>query len=252
MIDTLYAGIAIPASCQLGKRVFKKQFVENSTLGAADKKAFQEDVETITWQYTLKPTTIPIQPYVDAEREYLELNVLQVQLRSERRYKRLAEMIHRAIPYPLLLLLSWQEQVALILADKRLNRADNSKIVVETIYDTGWLTLTALTDWQADFLADFSLPNFSYLNFYALHQDMVRRIVALNSAAYTGQYQLKPRDTGPLTLQVAQLVQLEKLEQEQAEIRSQLKREKNLGKQVNLNVRIKQLADQIDTLKDQL
>jgi len=252
MIETLYAGMAIPESCQLGKRVFKKQFVENAALGAADKKAFQEDVDSILWQYTLKPTTIPIQPYEDAEREYLELNVLQVNLRHERRYKRLAEMIHRAIPYPLLLLLSWEMQVAITLADKRLNRADSNKIVVETMYDTGWLTLAALTDWQADFLVDFRLPNFSYLSFYALHQDMVRRVVALNSAAYTGHYQLRPRDTGPLTLRVTQLVQLEKLEQEQAEIRNQLKKEKNLGKQVNLNVRMKQLADQINILKNQL
>lgn len=252
MIETLYESMAIPESCQLGKRVFKKQFVENATLGATDKKAFQEDVETITWQYTLKPTTIPIQPYEDAEREYLELNVLQVNLRRERRYKRVAEIIHRAIPYPLLLFMTWEAQVALTLTDKRLNRADSSKIVVETMYDTGWLTPTELADWQADFLADFRLPNFSYLNFYALHQDIVRRVVALNSAAYTGKYQLKPRETGPLTLQVAQLVQLEKLEQEQAEIRNQLKREKNLGKQVNLNVRAKQLADQIREIKRSL
>ncbi len=252
MIDTLYAGMAVPDACQLGKRVFKKQFVENATLGAADKKAFQADVDSIIWQYTLKPSTIPIQPYEDTEREYLELNVLQVNLRSERRYKRLAEIIHRAIPYPLLLIFSWQEQVALTVADKRINRADSHKVVVEGLYDTGWLTLDQLSQWQTDFLTDFRLPNFSYHNFYALHQDMIRRIVALNSAAHTGRYALRRHEIMPLAEQVAWLDQLEQLAQEQAEIRSQLKKEKNLGKQVNLNVRLKQLAVQSDTLKNQL
>lgn len=249
MIETLYARMTIPETCQLGKRVFKKQFVENTTLGAADKKAFQEDVDSITWQYTLKPSTIPIQPYEDAEREYLELNVLHVQLRSDRRYRRLAEIIHRAIPYPLLLLFSWQGQVALTLADKRINRADSHKIVVERVYDTGWLPLAAPTAWQVDFLADFCLPNFSYLNFYALHQEMVRRVVALNSAAHTGRYRPTPHGTGPLSEQVAQLTALETLEQEAASLHRQLKQEKNLGRQVNLNVRLKQLADQIAEIK---
>lgn len=252
MIEALYAGMGFPDACRLGKRLFKKQFIENVTLGAADKKAFQEDIDTITWQYTLKPTTIPIQPYEDEEREYLELNVLQVDLRHERRCKRLAEIIHRAIPYPLLLFFFWQGQARLTAADKRINRADSHKIVAEVVYDTGWLSMTELTAWQADFLADFRLPNFSYLNFYSLHQDMARRIVALNRAAHTGRYQPKSRETGPLSLQVAQLNRLEQLEQQVTSLRNQVKKEKNLGKQVNLNVRLKQLSDQSDALKNQL
>jgi hypothetical protein len=249
MIETLYAGMAIPESCRLGKRLFKKQFVANSTLSAADQKAFNEDVDTIYWQHTLKSTTIPIQPYEDAEREYLELNLLQANLRSERRYKRLAEIMHRAIPYPLLLLLCWQEQVALTVADKRINRADSDKIVVEAVYDTGWITLEKSTASQAEFLADFCVTNFSYQNFYAFHQDMVRRIVALNSAAHTGRYALNHRETMSVVKQVARLNQLETLEQEQTEIRNKLKKEKNLGTQVQLNVRMKQLADQIIEIK---
>ena len=58
MTDALYASMAIPAACQLGKRVFKKLFHENAKLGATDKKAFREDIDTITWRYTLKPSTI--------------------------------------------------------------------------------------------------------------------------------------------------------------------------------------------------
>lgn len=245
MIEMLYDQMAIPETCQLGKRVYKKQFVENATMSAADKKIFTDDVETIYWQYTLKPTTIPIQAYEDAEREYLELNVLQVNLRAGRRYKRLAKLIHRAIPYPMLLLFQWQEQTALTMADKRINRADSDKIVVETVVDTGWLALAKPTPPQADFLADFRIPNFSYQNFYAFHEDMMRRIVALNNAVYTGRYTPNKGRPLPVEEQVQKLAQLEKLKKEQAELRNKLKKEKNLGTQVDLNIRIKQITDQI-------
>ena len=65
MIETLYKRMVIPDACHLGKRVFKKLFHENAKLSATDKKAFREDIDVITWQYTLKPSTIPIQAYED-------------------------------------------------------------------------------------------------------------------------------------------------------------------------------------------
>ena len=101
MIDVLYNKLGIPESCHLGKRIFEKLFHENTKLGATDKRAFREDIDIITWQYTLKPSTIPIQAYEDEQREYQEVAVLQVDLKTQNRTSRIAEIIHRAIPYPL-------------------------------------------------------------------------------------------------------------------------------------------------------
>ena len=56
MIDTLYEIMRLPESCRLGKRVFKKQFHEHGKLSASDKKALSDDVDTIVWQYALKPS----------------------------------------------------------------------------------------------------------------------------------------------------------------------------------------------------
>ena len=93
MIEALYAKMMIPESCRLGKRVFKKLFHDNAKLSSADKKALADDVDTILWQYTFKPTTIPIQPYEDDQREYLEIALLQVNLKQTGRVKRLAEIV---------------------------------------------------------------------------------------------------------------------------------------------------------------
>ena len=54
MIERLYDAMAIPAGCKLGKRVFKKLFEENADLGIADRKALRDDLDSVTWAYTLE------------------------------------------------------------------------------------------------------------------------------------------------------------------------------------------------------
>jgi len=101
MIEVLYERMMVPASRQLDKRVYKILFHENANMNVTDKKALRDDVDTILWQYTFKPTTIPIQPYGDSHWESHEVAFLQVNLKMTGRVMRLAEIVHRAIPYPL-------------------------------------------------------------------------------------------------------------------------------------------------------
>jgi len=51
---------------------------------------------------------------------------------------------------------------------------------------------------------------------------------------------------------VNKLKQVEKLQQEKSEIQGKLKKEKNLGTQVQLNTRIKQIGDRIEAIKSEL
>lgn len=128
--------MAIPDNCRLGKRVFKKLFHENAKLGATDKKAFREDIDVITWAYTLKPSTIPIRAYEDDRREYHEVAILQADLKTLNRTSRIAEIIHRAIPYPLLIVLSYKTAGALSLAHKRFSFYDELWELINLRNDT--------------------------------------------------------------------------------------------------------------------
>jgi hypothetical protein len=65
----------------------------------ADRKLIQEGIEEITWVAALKPASIGVPEYHDEQRTYLELAVLLVDLREAGKVTRLAELIHRAIPY---------------------------------------------------------------------------------------------------------------------------------------------------------
>jgi hypothetical protein len=266
MLNDLYANLKIPQSCYLGKKIFKKHFYELD-LYATDQKAFSQDIEKITWAYTLKPETINIAQYTDEEREYLEIAVIEVTLKSPKRRKRIGEIIQRVIPYPVLLIFVHREEIALNVAEKRINRSDSSKITVEVVHDTPLLAPDNANGWQKDFLNDFCVTNFSYHNFYDFYQDMVLRIIALNCAVHTGCYQLTTEHTEFSETATAEktvvydtsnmrdkrlesLQELERLQQEQMEYRNKLKREKNMGSQVDLNIQIKKISDRIKEILD--
>jgi hypothetical protein len=250
MIDALYENLKIPASCYLGKKIFKKHFYEMD-LSATDKNAFSQDIDKITWQYTLKPETINIAQYEDEEREYLEVAVIDVVLTSPKRRKRIAEIIQKVIPYPVLLIFIHGDEVALSVAEKRISRADSSKIMVEANHDTPWF-IPGKEGIQEDFLTDFRVTNFSYHNFFDFYQDMVQRVIALNCAIHTGCYSLAGHSDKKQVNRLDLLLEIEKLQQERGEICNKVKKEKNMGTQVQLNSKVKQLSDRIEAIRSEL
>ncbi|MEA1928000.1 MAG: DUF4391 domain-containing protein, partial [Candidatus Auribacterota bacterium] len=159
----------IPESCYLGKRVYKKLFRENAKLNATDKKALRDDVDTIIWQYTFKPATIPIQSYEDDQREYHEVALLQVNLKQTGRVNRLAEIIHRAIPYPLIVVFVSDTTCSISLAHKRFSQAEKEAIVAEGFQATGWLDLSNLTKSQGAFLESLDISTWPQKNFFAFY-----------------------------------------------------------------------------------
>jgi hypothetical protein len=260
MIETLYEKMMIPESCRLGKRVYKRLFHENAKLNATDKKALRDDVDTILWQYTFKPTTIPIQPYDDGQREYQEVALLQVDLKQNKRVNRLCEIIHRAIPYPLILVFhisnhqsTINNQKCLIsLANKRFSQAENDAIVAEDFQATGWMDLVNPTKPQVVFLDSLNITTWPHTHFYAFYRAAMDRVIALACAEYTGHYLLEIPGGLSADDRAGRLKQVEKLQQEKSELAGKLKKEKNLGTQVQLNTRVKKITDRINAYKSEL
>ena len=252
MIEVLYKKMMIPESCRLGKRVYKRLFHENAKLSATDKKALRDDVDAILWQYTFKPSTIPIQPYEDDHREYHEVALLQVNLKQTGRVNRLAEIVHRAIPYPLFVVFVSDTTCSISLAYKRFSKAEKEAIVAEGFQATGWLDLSNPTELQSAFLESLNITTWPHTHFFAFYRAAMDRVVALACAEHSGHYSLEIPNGLSVDDLVNKLKQVEKLQQEKSEIQGKLKKEKNLGTQVQLNTRIKQIMDRIEAIKSEL
>lgn len=247
--------LSIPGSCELNKPVFKKLFLENGVLDIADKTALKDDVDKIRWLYTLKAATINVAAYVDSERDFSEIAVLQVELTSPKRLKRVANFMQRSIPYPLILLFAQENQVCVSVSDKRINQADKEKWVVEDPLYTDWIDLAAPTAAQAAFLEDCNINSFSFANFLSFYKSLTERVIAINCAAHSGRYERDMVDNienKPSESRLERLRELEKLNLQKTETANKLKKEKQMGRQVELNTKIKQINDVIEKIRESI
>jgi len=250
MIEAFYHKLAIPDACFLGKRIYKKLFYENVSLNSTDKKAFSEDIEEIQWRYTLKPETINIARFQDDEREYDEVAILQVTLKSPKHYKRIAQVIQKGIPYPVWLIFLDGTRLAFSLADKRINRADRDKIRVEAFYETDWMNLENLSEIEQAFIEQCVITRFSYQHFYAFYVDLTARVIALQCAYLNGNYALENDLTRQQRLEL--LNSIRHKQQHLTELRSALKKENPFNQKVQLNIKIKQQERQLQQQLQQL
>ena len=251
----------IPKACELNKPVFKKLFLDNGVLDATDRKCLADDVNKVRWLYILKPSTINIAPYHDQVREYPEVSVLQVELSNPNRLSRIANFINRSIPYPLILIFTLEAgnktSMAISLADKRINQADKEKWVLEDSIHSDWIALTdeTLGDQeknQAEFLASLKITDLPFKDFWSFYQSLMARVIASNCAVHSGSFTLGSNGKEEGNNRLDKLRELEKLDVQKTEIANKLKKEKQMGKQVELNTKVKKFNDRIAEIKSSL
>ena len=250
MIDGFFSNLGIPDACLLDKPVFKKMFLEHAELDLTDRKALSEDVGRIRWRYTLKPDTINITPNQDAEREYLEVAILSVELSNATRLKRIASFMHRAIPYPLILVFEHQGKISISVAEKRINQADKSKLVILDRWHTEWFDPAKPSSPQTGFLAAIQLHRLPSTNFYALYEGVQAHVIQLIAADRTGSFDPVPIQSS--REHATMLKEIDGLDREIAELRTELKREHQMGNKIALNGKIRERKDAILKIEDRL
>lgn len=244
----------IPSACRLDKPVFKKLFLDNGILDATDKKCLKEDVTRVRWLYTLKPSTINVATYSDTKREYPEVAVLNIELSNPNRMARIAHFINRSIPYSLVLLFTIENEVgtnvSISLADKRINQADKEKWVLEDSVSSGWLSLANRSELESEFLNSLKITDLPFTNFWRFYQALMDRVIAINCASHNGVFTLvTEKDQDQRIGRLEKLRELEKLDAQKWEIANKLKKEKQMGRQVELNTRVKIINDRIIEIK---
>lgn len=244
MIQNILETLNIPATCKIGRKLFKKQFIENFSLGANEKKILTSDIESITLEYLLNKDKINIAPYLDAENDYSEIAIIRVELLEIKRLKQLSNII-QYIPYPLIVLFEYESKICLNVSPKRINKNDSSKLVVEESYFTDWIDLESMTKLENHFIESLSTQNHPFTNFYSFYNSYLDKIIAFSASKYTGKLSSSD-DTKEL---------LEKIREVEANIReivSKIKKETSLKVKVNMNIELKKLNDTLSELKNSI
>ncbi len=187
-----------------------------------------------------------IPPLVTEFLEYIEVAYIYVSLESKAHFRKIAEVIHR-IPYPVVLMMTYGNELCISTALKRINQADTSKLTIEEYLYSGWIDLDSQTTEQKAFLESMQIKQLSFENFYTFYQDISLRIVALQASALGGSFSTEQT---PQKKQI--LDKIEPLREQIVSLRSRIKKESQFNAKVRLNMRIKQLTEQIDKLKNKL
>lgn len=226
----MYKCLNIPDNCFIGNTIYKKLFYENADLSTNDKSLFTDTINKVTWLYCLKPETINISAYKDEVREYPEVEVIEVLLHKDYKLKRIAEIIMRSIPYPMVLIFRLEGKVKFYVAHQRTNQSDSSKNTIEEFISTDWLESDgALFD-------KLDIKQMRFTNFYALYSDIVDTISIYNLST------IIPTDDNITGAEARELsAQIEDIEQEITSLRAKLKKETQFNRKMELNIEIKRL-----------
>ena len=140
-VAAIMSALDLPPGARVDARVPKKMLVEQGAPTSADKRAIQDGVDELHWLAALKPNTVAIPAFTDEAHDYSEIAVIAAIFRVDARATRLTELIHRAIPYPVLLITVGSGGLAVSVAPKRAAQNEGGKVVVERVVAGGDLDL---------------------------------------------------------------------------------------------------------------
>jgi len=252
ILQDLIAALELPASSRVDQRIPKKLLVENGAPTAADKRSITEGIEEIQWVATLKPSTIGVSEYRDETREYLEIAVLHIALRQDAKIARIAELTHRAVPYPLVLLLTMNDEVIISMAHIRWAQNEAGKVVLDV--EPVAVTLNgqaASPDIFPAFLQALSITRQQRDNLKVLYQGWLDTLAAFQAAQITGAFAQSQTDEQSVARR-ASLLACREIEQNIATLRAAAAKEKQVARQVALNMEIKKCEVQLKMVSTKL
>ncbi len=236
--------LGLPADAHVDQRIPKKLLTEHGAPTAADKHQIQDGIEELLWVAALKPTNIAVPAFRDDVRDYLEIAVLTAKLRAGAKLPRLIGLIHRAIPYPVVLLTEQGGAISLSLAHKRRSQGEAGEVVIEAVRRTTPFRPNMPTPGEESFLASLSISSLPSRDLFALYQGWLDRVTALEAAQITGMFTPPDSDSRAQALRDGLDVHA-RLQRDLAALRSKAQKEKQLNRRVEINLEIKRLEAEI-------
>lgn len=243
-MEDFFESLNFPASTYVGKKLDKKEFLENFSLNINDRKLLSQNIDRITLENILNQDTINITPFLDEERDYSEIAIIKVKISNKEKLKSINNIIQQ-IPYSLIVFYAFQNEISLCLSPKRINKADSSKLVVEEVHFSKWIDFSNLTNIDKSFLQSLSINNHPFTNLLAFYESFMDKLISYNASIYSGTFSIS-KDTKMI------LENIQKTEAQIIDIKNKIKKETNFNDKVNMNLELKKLNDKLKSLKEDL
>lgn len=201
--------LGLPRSTEVNRRVAKEKLYANATLTTQLRDMIKDQIESVVWRNKLADSTVG----VAAGETVKEIQVFEVALRQRGLDKRVLTAIARAIPYKILFVLTFGDEVQAYIEASG------------TFYNTDWFSLD-----------EFTLK-FEGLNLDAVYENLSRQIAGGRLGTEGDIAEAVDRDK-----------QRQKLERDIAALEKKVLREKQFNRQVELNSELKRLRAELEGL----
>lgn len=246
-----FTALALPPDACIARRVPKTLLTEHGAFAAGDRRRIREGIEELRWLAALKPATVGIAEYRDADREYVEIAVLQLDLRPAPRSDRLVELVHRAVPYPVLLI-AWRGGTPEVsLAHKRRSLRYAARIVIDDEIVIARLCDECPAESLAEFRDALSLARQPQGTLKDLYQGWIDTVQAFRAATITGSFRLPLTSVAALDREAA-LREYVDLTDRIATTHSAASKEKQMSRRADLNLELARLRAGRDAARGRL
>lgn len=234
------------------KSVVNKKMPKNQFQKMIEKKDFDiltSDVEAIYIYSVLNKATTNIMPLQNDDYNISEIMVLNIELRNRNNVKHIKRIFHDAIPNPVILVLSYEDNIDLSVAMKRLNKHDDMKVIMDDIYSSDFINLEELKDYDNKFLELIKITNQPQINLYELYKGIQNHILATKLFGCVGNY-IADSDSIENILELIE--KYEAIDKEIQGYEKNRKAESNFGRQMEYHVKIKKTEKKLEDVKQKM
>jgi len=201
----------LPKQTQVNKSIPKNAF--DTYINSKQKKMFVDIIDKIKWTNKLSTETINLKG-----KEISEIQIFQVALRKKENIEKLLEIIDKSIPYHIIFVLTFDNEVMLSVSQKHLHPTNENNTVLDWTFKSTW----------------FARDEISYKLNLKESLDFVIKDFCIQLSGKDEDSDLSLNEI------VEKETQIEKLEKEINTLRSQIKRSKQFNRKVELNSILKE------------
>lgn len=210
-----------PKSAAFGRVLPKIKIYEHASPSTAVKNLFVRQVEQISWQFKLAPETVNLKGTPSVP----EIQIFSITLKTGELKYDILQSIDRAIPFPILFELRYDEKIRAVAAFKRPSDADKSKWVVSDYFESAWQPSEPRT----------ALP--VVFNLEALYARQLAPLMPFPARPGEG-----------LQACVERMEQIRSRQRELDKCEARLRKEKQFNRKVAINAELRALKQEIKTL----
>jgi len=250
----------VPRDCIVDIVIPKTDIYEAIDLKPKDKRIFTDIVKQIKWCYKFSEDNVRVQKYIDDERKYHEVELFNVKLKYDNVHKigigkfkeddeidRIATILMRYIPYPLILTMEYENELKFYGAHIRDHKSDYNKTVIDEKFSTNWIDINNLSEIEEDFITKIQLDNLDHRDFYKFYNTYFEAIIQHDAAIMAG---------GTVDLPVDEIKriynEISVLESKIKNIEKEISQEHNYNVKTELNIKAHGFKQEIEKLKNEL